>query len=172
MSVAASFVADSNWASAQLDLMIAGEHDVRISQGKEGEGVARMLEALACVHCSRRDEFAGIGKQLVRQLSGFSACVLVLLELDEARVQLVRQLHAAQVVTLVLLVSMKERQQYQEQIRSLPDADLLFVAQPGKAAQVLATLSSPAAALITPMNSPLPTQTVSTSDSRAGAGDG
>ncbi len=57
--VAASFVADAGWRSGRLDLLFAGETTVHLAQGSEGEGVGRMLEALACVAPGADDAGAG-----------------------------------------------------------------------------------------------------------------
>jgi len=138
--VAASFVTESNWCSGQLDLLVAGERNVRISSGNEGEGIVRMLEALACVHASRDDDFASLARDLVRRLSHFSTCVLVLLDLEPQRLQLVRELQRAQVSTLVLLVSTRTPEQVAVDAHTLPNPRRLQVIHPQQAARALATL--------------------------------
>lgn len=143
VSVAASFVTESSWCAGQLDLLVAGEFDVSISRGSEGEGAARMLEALACVHA---DDSSTFSAGLVRRLSRFSACVLVLLDLDPQRLELVRQLQQAQVSTLVLLVTTASSQHIASAVRTLAVPPLLQLVPPNGAEHALATLSSLGAA--------------------------
>lgn len=140
--VAASFVAESDWCSGQLDLLVAGERNVRISRGNEGEGTVRMLEALACVHVSRDEDFSVQAQDLVRRLSRFSACVLVLLDIEPQRLQLLRELQLAEVSTLALLVSSRAPQQVAAIARTLPNPQHLHVVHPQRVARALATLSS------------------------------
>ena len=142
VSVAASFVTESSWCSGQLDLLVAGEIDVRTSSGSEGEGAARMLEALACVHARREGDFSTFGDGLARRLSRFSACVLVLLDLDPPRLELVRQLQQAHVSTLILLVTAATSQHIASAARSLAVPPLLKVVSANNAEHALATLSS------------------------------
>lgn len=146
VSVAASFVTESSWCSGQLDLLVAGELDVSVSRGGDGESTARMLEALACVQARRVDSFPIFGDGLVRRLSRFSACVLVLLDLDPPRLELVRQLQQAQVTTLVLLVTTATSQHIASAVRSLAVPPLLQVVPADQAEHALATLSSLGAA--------------------------
>jgi uncharacterized protein (DUF58 family) len=146
VSVAASFVAETGWCAGQLDLLIAGEHRVQASGGTQGESVVRMLEVLACVQAASDDEFATLTRGLFADLERFSACVLVLLDLDSQRVEFVRALQQAQVGVLVLLVSVQTRQEFAEALSSLPLPQQVHVVNARQAERALSELSSPGAA--------------------------
>jgi uncharacterized protein (DUF58 family) len=135
--VAASFVTQTNWCSGQLDLLVAGDRKVR---GNEGEGTVRMLEALACVHIAHDDDFLTLAKDLTHDLSRFSACVLVLLDFDQQRLQLVRELQQAQINTLVLVVSEHSPSEVAAAASSLPAPRQIQVIDPRRAAHALTML--------------------------------
>ena len=100
--MAASFVTDTGWRSGKLDLLFAGENTVHLGQGSEGEGVGRMLEALACVERVSGRGFGELADAVVTRLGGFGACVLVLLDWDEPRRSLGRSVLASRATALVL----------------------------------------------------------------------
>jgi uncharacterized protein (DUF58 family) len=141
VSVAASFVADSSWRSGRLDLLFAGETTVHLGQGSEGEGVGRMLEALACVELARTQGFAALADAVMHRLGGFSACVLVLLDWDTLRQELARAVLAARVATLVLVVARDANARLQA--APLPGLDPRCArgVAPGDGARVLANLA-------------------------------
>jgi uncharacterized protein (DUF58 family) len=85
VSVAASFAVDRNWRGEQLDLLFAGTALLRVAQGREREGVTRMLECLACVQSQPAGRFAETGAMVRRMLGQFSSCVCVLTRLDPER---------------------------------------------------------------------------------------
>lgn len=144
--VAASFVAETGWCAGQLDFLIAGKHRVQASSSTQGEGVVRMLEVLACVQAVRDEEFAALTRDLFVELERFSACVVVLLDLDPQRVEFVRALQQAQVGVLVLLVSARTRREFADALGSLPSPHQVQVVDPQQAERALAALSSPGAA--------------------------
>lgn len=132
--VAASFVAEPGWRSGRLDLLFAGDDAVHLSQGSEGEGVARMLEALAGVEPQREADFATLARSVLEAGTGFGACIFVALAMDQARMDMVRALEANRVNVLVLHVGVTAPGPRHD-LR----ARVLHVA-PGEAARVLATL--------------------------------
>lgn len=90
--VAASFAVDSSWRGAQVELLFAGDELLRVARGREQEGVARMLECLACVAPAPSTDFLHTSAMVRRLLNQFSSCVCVLLDLDGEREALLRAL--------------------------------------------------------------------------------
>ena len=85
-------------------------------------------------------------RDLFVELERFSACVVVLLDLDPQRVEFVRALQQAQVGVLVLLVSARTRREFADALGSLPSPHQVQVVDPQQAERALAALSSPGAA--------------------------
>jgi len=141
VSVAASFVAEPGWRRGKLDLLFTGEDTVHLTQGSAGEGVGRMLEALAGVARSDADRFPRLAQAVTRRIGAFGACVLVLLDLDAERAQLVRALHAARVSTLVLVVAGDATERVRSGVAQVPDPSRVFDVKPGQAARVLSELT-------------------------------
>lgn len=142
VSVAASFVADPGWRSGRLDLLFAGRDTVHLAQGHEGEGVSRMLEALAGVARTDPAGFELLAESVRRRSGDFTACVLVLLALDEARRALVRWLEARGVSVLVLVVADDAHERIGDSRAAPRDARTLRAVAPGEAARVLASLAA------------------------------
>jgi uncharacterized protein (DUF58 family) len=142
VSVAASFVADPGWRRGRLDLLFTGEDPVHLSQGSEGEGVGRMLEALAGAARAQPGHFPRLARAVIRRIGGLGACVLVLLDLDEERAHLVRALHAARVSTLVLVVAGDAAERVRNGVANVPDPTRVFDVTPGQAERVLSGLTA------------------------------
>ena len=145
VSVAASFVADAGWRSGRLDLLVAGQATVHLGQGNEGEGVGRMLEALACVERAGAPALAALEESVRHGLQGFGACVLVLLDWDPPRRALAGAVCAAGVRTLVLVVGEGAAGRIGGVMPPGLDPASVHAVSPGDAPRVLASLSQTAA---------------------------
>jgi uncharacterized protein (DUF58 family) len=105
VSVAASFVDGMHTQEALLDLMFVEEQAWRLTIGRGLGQQADLLRALAFVTPRPADQFASLAQHVLLHGSALSACVLVLLRLDEERRVLLRALRAVGIHLMVLVVA-------------------------------------------------------------------
>lgn len=104
VSVAASFVAGMQMRDALLDLVFVEDRAYRLTVGRGLGRSTDLLRELAAVGPCRSHGFELLAAQVLEHGRALSGCILVLLDLDEARLQLVRALHGLGVRQLVLAV--------------------------------------------------------------------
>jgi uncharacterized protein (DUF58 family) len=103
VSVAASFVDSMHTQDALLDLMFVEDRAWRLTIGRGLGQVSDLLRVLAFVEPRSAGGFARLAQHVLGHAPALSACVLVLLRLDDERRRLLRTLSAAGVHLLVLL---------------------------------------------------------------------
>lgn len=104
VSVAASVAGGLDLGEAFLDLMFVEDRVVTVSAGRRGAAPLSLLRELAFVTPASRGTFGDLHARVLARAGEVSACIHVLLSLDEARVALVRALGARGVVQIVLVV--------------------------------------------------------------------
>jgi uncharacterized protein (DUF58 family) len=104
VSVAASFVDGMHTQDALLDLLFVEDRTWRLTIGRGLGQESDLLRVLAFVVPRPGDQFARLAHHVLLHGSALSACVLVLLRLDDERRALLRALTAAGVHLLVLVV--------------------------------------------------------------------
>ena len=104
VSVAASFVDGMHRQDALLDLMFVEDRAWRLTIGRGLGQQLDLLRVLAFVEPRPADQVAHMTQHVLQHGSGLTACVLVLLRLDDERRRLLRALHAAGVHLLVLVM--------------------------------------------------------------------
>jgi uncharacterized protein (DUF58 family) len=105
VSVAASFVDGIRTQDALLDLMFVEDRAWRFTIGRGLGQQSDLLRVLAFVEPSSADQFARLAEHVLVHGSALSACVVVLLRLDDERLGLLRALTAAGVHLLVLVMA-------------------------------------------------------------------
>lgn len=105
VSVAASFVDGMHTQDALLDLMFVEDRAWRLTIGRGLGQQSDLLRELAFVQQRPSDQFPRLAQHVLLHGPALSACVLVLLRLDEERRSLLRALTAAGVHLLVLVVN-------------------------------------------------------------------
>ncbi len=105
VSTAASLAARLSLGDALLDLMFVEDRAVTVTAGRGIASVGALLRELAQVAACTDRSFDVLAAQVESHASRLSACILVLLGLDAARVQLIRSLRMAGVPQIVLAVS-------------------------------------------------------------------
>jgi uncharacterized protein (DUF58 family) len=134
VSVAASFVDGMHTQDALLDLMFVEDRAWRLTIGRGLGQQADLLRVLAFVEPRPGDQFARLAQHVLLHASALSACVLVLLRLDDERLGLLRALTAAGVHLLVLVMA-------PAQGTSTGDAIAAHTVDPGDIAASLARLA-------------------------------
>jgi uncharacterized protein (DUF58 family) len=104
VSVAASFVGGIRVQDALLDLMFVEDRAWRMTIGRGLGQPSDLLRVLAFVEPRPAAQFAKLVQHVELHAPALSACVLVLLRLDEQRLTLLRALAAAGVHLLVLVM--------------------------------------------------------------------
>jgi uncharacterized protein (DUF58 family) len=105
VSVAASFVDGIHTQDALLDLMFVEDRAWRLTIGRGLGQQSDLLRVLAFVEPRPGDQFARLAQHVLVHGSALTACVVVLLRLDDERLSLLRALTAAGVHLLVLVMA-------------------------------------------------------------------
>ena len=103
VSAAASVAAGLDPGDALLELMFVEDRAVSVTAGRGTEAAALLLRELAEVAPARQGGFDTLAGHVMRHADRLSACIHVLLCLDEPRAALLRRLNAAGVAQIVLL---------------------------------------------------------------------
>ncbi|MBI3297892.1 MAG: DUF58 domain-containing protein [Elusimicrobia bacterium] len=104
VSVAASFACTLLTQESLLDLLFLEKDVVRVTAGRGQGGVSGMLEVLACAQPSARP-FADLRISVSRRRETLSACLVVLLAVDEERRALLAELRGAGIPVLAAVVA-------------------------------------------------------------------
>jgi uncharacterized protein (DUF58 family) len=134
VSVAASFVDGMHTQDALLDLMFVEDRAWRLTIGRGLGRQSDLLRVLAFVAPRPGDQFARLAQHVLLHGPALSACVLVLLRLDDERLGLLRALAAAGVHLLVLVMG-------PAQAAGADDAIAVHTIDPGDIAASLARLA-------------------------------
>lgn len=105
VSVAASFASSVLTQESLLDLMFVGPEAYCFTSGRGLSHADRMLEILASVAVCRDKRFDTLPPLVLNRAPLLSACIVVLLDWDEARQEFIRGLKASGVPLKVLVVS-------------------------------------------------------------------
>jgi uncharacterized protein (DUF58 family) len=103
VSAAASIAVGLDPGDALLDLMFVEERAVSVTAGRGTEAAGVLLRELAQGAPAQHGGFDALATHVLRHAGRLSACIHVLLCLDEPRAALLRALHAAGVGQIVLL---------------------------------------------------------------------
>jgi uncharacterized protein (DUF58 family) len=107
VSVAASFVSSIETRDALLDLMFVEGRAYRLTTGRGTGQSAELLRVLAAVEPSIATDFALLSQQVLMHVGALSACVIVLLGLDDERRALIERLTALGLAPLVLVIGQR-----------------------------------------------------------------
>lgn len=128
VSVAASFACTLQTQDSLLDLMFVGAEAFCFTMGRGLAQVQQMLEVLAGVDLCPGRSFSSLHQLVLQHAGDLSGCVVILIQLDQERIDFIRQLQALGVsVMTLILVPADANESIQSKLR---DAD-------GIAAQVL-----------------------------------
>lgn len=106
VSVAASVIVQQDIRKNIIDLLFAGDNCIStITTGQGAAARNHMLEALACAVVCREKEFADLTHTVMAHTPVLSGLVLVLLDMDDQRVELVNYLESIGLPYRVVLVS-------------------------------------------------------------------
>lgn len=133
VSAAASLAVGLDPGDALLDLMFVEERAVVITTGRGVEASGVVLREIAEVTPARDGGFESLASHVLRHAGQLSACIHVLLCLDEARAALLQRLHASGVSQLVLLAG-------GEASVPIPQGVLVHRLDPARLAESLATI--------------------------------
>lgn len=143
ISVAASFACTLETQESLLDLLFAGDRAFHFTTGRGLGQSEQVLEVLASIQPSLKDDFEALHRLVLRHASVFSACVCVFVNWDEARRELVRQLRSMGVPVLTLIVANKNTEKRIRQ-QSLPDSSPVHFLRPGEIGECLLQLEGSA----------------------------
>jgi uncharacterized protein (DUF58 family) len=104
VSVAASLVATLDQQDALLDLMFVEDRTYVFTSGRGLGEAAELLRVLAAVEPAEQGEFARLAHHVLGNARRLSGCIVILLELDEARREFLERLRPL-AHALVLLVA-------------------------------------------------------------------
>lgn len=108
VAIAASFVYAIDTRECLLDLLFVGGEVRTYTAGRGQMHIEHMLEVLAGVAPSPREEFGSLARAVLGQRGALSSCIAVLLEWDEERRAFVEGLRRSGLEARVLLVCARE----------------------------------------------------------------
>jgi hypothetical protein len=112
VSVSASILLAQDSVNAILDLLFVGDECITCSAGSGVGGYQRMLEMLASVTICRDTSFVELAGLVKSQAALLSGVVLVLIDLDDGRLELINSL-AARNISLKIIVLVENREDFQ-----------------------------------------------------------
>ena len=129
LSVAASIIIDQDLTTNLVDMFLAGQSGITaFSCGRGNADQYSLLEALACADVSSTLTFQTMTKTLMDYLPLLSGVILILLDVDEERLELVRLLAQEKIRCKVIVVTAHEQLTLEKISRhTLYDATLFSV---------------------------------------------
>ena len=110
LSVAASIIIDQDLTANLVDMFLAGQSGVTsFSCGRGNAEQYTLLEALACADVCSTLTFQAMTKTLMEYLPLLSGVILILLDVDEQRMELVRLLAQEKIFCRVIVVTAGEQ---------------------------------------------------------------
>ncbi len=105
VSVAASLACDLQTQDSLLDLLFVGARAFRFTIGRGLGHTQQMLEVLAGVDLCPGEPFAGLRRLVLEHTGDLSGCIVILIQIDEERLELLRQLRALGIPVLALVLT-------------------------------------------------------------------
>lgn len=109
VSAATSFAMSCIQQDSILDLMFAGDKPYRFSAGRGSMTLVNMLEILACVQSTDRDNLDELQHLTVNFINECSVYICILLDWDERRKKLIRTLRQNGIAVLCVIITSESR---------------------------------------------------------------
>ncbi len=109
VSIATSFVRSVETKECLLDLIFLNQGARVQTVGKGGAKSDEMLELLATIDVDLEPDWEALSKKVLTHSEALSACIIVLVELDDQRKKLIRQWRATGLALLTILITDEPR---------------------------------------------------------------
>ncbi|MEM7027378.1 MAG: DUF58 domain-containing protein [Pseudomonadota bacterium] len=119
VSIAASYITQDNEQDVLMDLMFIGNQAYQYTSGRGHHSTQSMLEILACVESSKKNNMDDLTRLLATNISKCCGLVCVLLAWDEARQDLVNAIQEKGVPALVIVISDDENLEIEQPYQSI-----------------------------------------------------
>lgn len=142
VSIVTSFAISCLHHETMLDLMFAGDQPYRFNAGNGSLNIKHLLEILACVNSSHKDNLPELENLAINSIHECSVYICTLLAWDERRQGLIKKLIQNGITVYCLVVSDNSSQESLDTSAMLHQAENLFVVRQGALQEDLHKIST------------------------------